>query len=113
MYTPPDGTMSVVFGFTYGFCSIPEPCMSFRSEHALELSRERGCVPGRDKRERVAYEASRGGAYDPHLGSGLVKIGTNNLPAALIWAFCDDFKIHAPTKVKLIGALNAFMALSL
>jgi hypothetical protein len=51
--------------------------------------------------------------YDPHLGSGLVKIGRDGLPAALIWAFVDDFKIHAPTKAKLIVALNAFMDLAL
>jgi hypothetical protein len=50
-----------------------------------------------------------GHKHDPHLGSGLVKIGGDGLPAALIWAYCDDFKIHAPTRAKLIVALNAFM----
>jgi hypothetical protein len=54
-----------------------------------------------------------GSGYDPHLGSGLVKIGLDGLPAALIWAFVDDLKIHAPTKAKLIVALNAFMDLAL
>ena len=54
-----------------------------------------------------------GQEHDPHLGSGLVKMGVDGLPAALIWAFVDDFKIHAPTKAKLIVALNAFMDLAL
>jgi hypothetical protein len=40
-------------------------------------------------------------------------MGTDGLPAALIWAFVDDFKIHAPTRRKLHTALNAFMDLSL
>ena len=52
-------------------------------------------------------------AYQPKLGSGLVRIGDDGLPAALMWAFVDDFKIHAPTKGKLIKALNAFMDQSL
>jgi hypothetical protein len=51
--------------------------------------------------------------YNPELGSGLIRIGNDGLPAALLWAFVDDFKIHAPTKSKLIEALNAFMDLSL
>jgi hypothetical protein len=54
-----------------------------------------------------------GQGYDPHLGTGLIRQGLDGLPAALIWAFCDDFKIHAPTKAKLIVALNAFMDLAL
>jgi hypothetical protein len=53
------------------------------------------------------------GECDPHLGSDLVKIGLDGLPAALILACVDDFKIHAPTKAKLIVALNAFMDLAL
>jgi hypothetical protein len=52
-------------------------------------------------------------AYQAELGSGLVRIGSDGLPAALMWAFVDDFKIHAPTKEKLIQALNAFMDQSL
>jgi hypothetical protein len=54
-----------------------------------------------------------GQEHDPHLGTGLVRVGHDGLPAALIWAFVDDFKIHAPTKAKLIVALNAFMDLAL
>ena len=49
------------------------------------------------------------GSHRPEQGTGLVRIGTDGLPAALVWAFVDDFKIHAPTKKKLITALNAFM----
>jgi hypothetical protein len=53
------------------------------------------------------------GRHKPEQGTGLVRIGTDGLPAALVWAFVDDFKIHAPTKKKLIIALNAFMEMSL
>ena len=42
------------------------------------------------------------GQHDPRLGSGLVQIGDDGLLAALIWVFVDDFKLHAPTKQKLI-----------
>ena len=51
--------------------------------------------------------------HRPEQGMGLIQIGKDGLPAALVWAFVDDFKIHAPTRAKLITALNAFMNLSL
>ena len=54
-----------------------------------------------------------GKEYQPELGSGLVRIGDDGLPAALIWAFVDDFKIHGPTRTKTITALNSFMNLAL
>jgi len=53
------------------------------------------------------------GHHQPELGTGLVRIGMDGLPAALIWGFVDDFKVHAPTKEKLITALNTFMDLAL
>jgi hypothetical protein len=53
------------------------------------------------------------GGHKPEQGTGLVRIGADGLPAALVWVFVDDFKIHAPTKPKLIIALNAFMDLAL
>jgi hypothetical protein len=53
------------------------------------------------------------GEYRPEQGTGLTRIGQDGLPAALIWAFVDDFKIHAPTREKLVRALNAFMDLAL
>jgi hypothetical protein len=54
-----------------------------------------------------------GNGYSPGLGTGLICMGGDGLPAALLWAFVDDFMIHAPTKRKLIQALNAFMDLAL
>ena len=54
-----------------------------------------------------------GQEYTPEYGSGLVCIGSDGIPAALIWAFVDDFKLHAPTRAKLIQVLNAFMDLAL
>jgi hypothetical protein len=53
------------------------------------------------------------GVHTPKNGTGLVRMGADGLPAVLVWAFVDDFKIHAPTRAKLITALNAFMDLSL
>jgi hypothetical protein len=54
-----------------------------------------------------------GNGYHPEMGTGLIREGDDGLPAALTWAFVDDFMIHAPTRGKLIRALNAFMDLSL
>jgi hypothetical protein len=53
------------------------------------------------------------GTHQPELGTGLTRIGEDGLPAALVWVFVDDFKIHAPTRAKLVTALNAFMDLAL
>jgi len=53
------------------------------------------------------------GTHHPAHGTGLIRIGNDGLPVALVWAFVDDFKIHAPTRAKLIVALNAFMDLAL
>jgi hypothetical protein len=44
--------------------------------------------------------------YNPHLGHGRVLIGEDGLPAALVWAHCDDFFIHSPTKAKGLAALD-------
>ena len=64
---------------------------------------------------RWGYEADfwfvRG--HKTRRGSLTVRKGDGGLPAALTWAFVDDFMIHAPTWEKLIWALNAFMDLSL
>jgi hypothetical protein len=54
-----------------------------------------------------------GTGYLPERGTGLTRIGSDGQPAALVWAFVDDFLIHAPTREKLTAALNAFMDLSL
>ena len=43
----------------------------------------------------------------------LLRLESMACQRALIWAFVDDFKLHAPTKAKLIVALNAFMDLAL
>jgi hypothetical protein len=79
----------------------------------LRLLAEREPVFQGDIQENGWRSRLAGDPHDPHLGSGLVRIGSDGLPAALVWAFVDDFKIHAPTKRKLIRALNAFMDLSL
>jgi hypothetical protein len=50
-----------------------------------------------------------GNAYDPKLSHGMAYIGTDGLPAVLIWAHCDDFLIHGPTYTKTVEALSAFL----
>jgi hypothetical protein len=47
--------------------------------------------------------------FDPHLGHGMVLMSVDWLPAGLIWAHCDDFLIHGPTRRKCTQALTAFM----
>ncbi len=47
--------------------------------------------------------------YDPKLGHGLNFIGTDGLPAVLIWAHCDDFFLRGPTYAKAALALTAFL----
>lgn len=54
-----------------------------------------------------------GGPHNPTLGNGLICMGNDGLPAALVWALVDDFKIHATTRAKLVTALNAFMDMAL
>jgi hypothetical protein len=64
-------------------------------------------------RENSWWSRLEGAPHDPTIGSGLVCIGSDGLPAAFIWGFVDDFKIHTSTKWKLIVALNAFMDLTM
>jgi len=55
---------------------------------------------------RVHYED---GNFDPRRGIGLVVMGEDGLPAALMWIHVDDIAVHAPTKVKCQAALTALM----
>jgi hypothetical protein len=50
-----------------------------------------------------------GNGYQPAHGTGLTRIGTDGLPVGLVWAFVDDFMIHALTCKKLTDSLSAFM----
>lgn len=47
--------------------------------------------------------------FDPHKGIGLVVMGADGLPAALMWIHVDDIAIHAPTKAKCKAAVDEFM----
>jgi hypothetical protein len=51
----------------------------------------------------------KGGDYHPEWGHARVLIGTDGLPAAIIWHHIDDFLIHAPTQEKCQVALQFFM----
>lgn len=50
-----------------------------------------------------------GAPYRDDWGHGRTEIGDDGLPIARIWNHVDDFFLHAPTREKLIVALNAFM----
>ena len=58
-------------------------------------------------------EQFKTGRHDPTLGAGRVLLDdSDGTGVALIWAYVDDFFIHAPTKEKLTRALNHFMNLT-
>jgi hypothetical protein len=50
--------------------------------------------------------------YDPKKGFGMIWEDLDGEAAALIWAFVDDFLLHAPTYEKLCRSLTAFMDLA-
>jgi hypothetical protein len=49
---------------------------------------------------------------DATVGQGYTLEGSDGLHAALLWAHCDDFLIHAPTRAKCTAALRAFLDLT-
>ncbi len=51
--------------------------------------------------------------FDSHKGIGLIRLGADGLPSALIWGHVDDFLIHAITKSKCDEALDVFMTAAL
>jgi hypothetical protein len=53
--------------------------------------------------------AMKGGSYDPRKGHGRVLMGSDGLPAALIWVMVDDYLIPAPTERKCREAFTVFM----
>jgi hypothetical protein len=63
--------------------------------------------------ENTWRQSFTGTAYRSALGHGRVLVGTDNLPAALIFAHVDDYFIHGPTCRKTCLAFNAFMDLSI
>ena len=50
--------------------------------------------------------------YDAKKGFGMLWEDAEGISAALVWAFVDDFLLHAPTYEKLCLALTAFMNLA-
>jgi hypothetical protein len=53
--------------------------------------------------------AMKDGSYDPRKGHGQVLMGSDGLPAALIWVMVDDYLIHAPTERKCREAFTVFI----
>jgi hypothetical protein len=53
--------------------------------------------------------AMQDGYYNPQKGHGQVLMGSDGLPAALIWVMVDDYLIHAPTERKCREAFTVFM----
>ena len=109
---PKTGQRLWYLGLPMGSAQSPSLACRFGLSMLRQLVAEEPAFQG-VLRENSWRSRLSGKGYDPHLGSGLVTVGSDGLPAALVWAFVDDFKIHAPTRAKLIVALNAFMDLSL
>jgi hypothetical protein len=51
--------------------------------------------------------------YHPHLGIGQVIIGSDILPACIIWIYVDDLLIHGPTYEKCLMGLTQILELSM
>jgi hypothetical protein len=103
----------------YTYQSIPmgggnSPAIAGRHGAALlRLVRSRCPVYQGEARANTWWQHYGAGVeYDPRLGHGLVYIGDDGLPAALIWAHCDDFFIHGPTRAKTAAALTTFLDLT-
>jgi hypothetical protein len=78
----------------------------------LRLMRTRcGLYQGQATPNTWWHHYSVGKPYDAEWGHGMVYIGEDGLPAALIWGHCDDFLIHGPTHAKTTAALTAFLDL--
>jgi hypothetical protein len=58
---------------------------------------------------KVALE---GDEFDPKLGIGRVLIGSDGLPAYLIWIHVDDIFLHGPTREKYTSALKKILDLT-
>jgi hypothetical protein len=46
---------------------------------------------------------------EPRWGHGLIEIGADGLPVALIWGMVGDFLVHGPTKHKCFQVFSEFM----
>jgi hypothetical protein len=53
-----------------------------------------------------------GDEFDPKLGIGRVLIGSDGLPACLIWIHVDDIFLHGPTCEKCTSALKKILDLT-
>ena len=53
-----------------------------------------------------------GSGYDPRLGVGRVLIGTDGLPACLLWIHVDDLLVHGPTYAKCLQGLLQLLDLT-
>jgi hypothetical protein len=58
---------------------------------------------------KVALEGDK---FDPKLGIGIFLIGSDGLPACLIWIHVDDIFLHGPTSDKYTSALKNILDLT-
>jgi hypothetical protein len=93
--------------------AVNSPAIAGRHGSALlRLMRTRcGLYQGQATPNTWWHHYSVGNSYNADRGHGMVYIGDDGLPAALIWGHCDDFLIHGPTHVKTTAALTAFLDL--
>jgi hypothetical protein len=55
--------------------------------------------------------AREGDIFDPKLGIGQVLIGSDELPACLIWTHVDEIFLHGTTRAKCTSALKKILDL--
>jgi hypothetical protein len=100
----------LVHPFAHGF--IKSPAVSGRFGAAFlrlifqEVEEMQGEVLINDW--KVALE---GDGFDPKLGIGRVLIGSDVLPACLIWIHVDSIFLHGPTREKCTSALKKILDL--
>jgi hypothetical protein len=111
------GLVHPISGTHYRYVGLPmgasnSPAIAGRlgaSFTRLLISRYAGLFGGTPRANTWASRASTENCYDPRLGHGRALIGSDSLPAGLMWAHVDDWLVHAPTLSKAAACLTAFM----
>jgi hypothetical protein len=110
------GVVHPITGKHYYYAGLPmgsanSPSLAGRYGTAfLRLLRARSQLfQGKPSNNTWWSSFAQGEPLDPAIGQGYTLKGMDGLHAALLWAHCDDFLIHAPTKAKCIAALRAFL----
>jgi hypothetical protein len=101
----------VYVGLPMGSASSPSIACRMGNSVMRLLRSESKVFQGEDH-ENTWRRSMGGSGYDKRLGHGRVRVGSDGLPAALIWGMVDDFMVHGPTKQKCGEGFTAFMDLT-